>query len=298
MINRIIILLAGWMMFCTVGVAQITPVVTTPKDKVFIGEPFKVIFELKAVDRDAVVQWKLPDSILHFEYVSLDSSHWLKREITFTSFDSGLWKIENIAAVVPSNVNNKPQVISFPAKDIMVEYDTTGSQILSDVKPIIEVSDGEEWIGYAVAAAALISLIALIILFRRWRKKEVKEFAEEKEPASSPLEEFLTSINELKQQSWQAQLEQKNGFSTLSLAVKKYFSRKIRRPFTKLTTDELAMELKSYLLNDRLYSITQALRMGDAIKFAKYHPSAEDCLATVDDVKKQIQQTDTELKIQ
>ncbi len=295
--RRVPILLTGVMMLCAITFAQVTPVVTAAKDKVLIGEPFKVVFELKAADRSSTIQWKLPDSLLHFEYISFDSTDRLKREVIFTSFDSGLWKIENIAAIVPSNVNNKPQIVRFPAKEIMVEYDTTGSQILNDVKPIIEVSGGEEWIGYAVAAAAVISLVALIILFKRWRKKETKTFVEE-ESTSSPLEEFLTSINELKQLSWQAQQEQKNGFSEISVAVKKYFGRKMRRSFTKLTTDETAMELKSYLLNDRLYSITQALRMGDAIKFAKYHPSADDCLATLDDLKKEIQQTDTELKIQ
>jgi hypothetical protein len=297
MSRRVSILLIGSIVFSAISFAQVTPIVTAVKDKVLIGEPFKVVFELKAANRGDKIKWKLPDSLPHFEYVSADTSDILKREIIFTSFDSGLWKIESIAAIVPSNVNNKPQLIQFPAKEIMIEYDTTGNQLLNDVKPIIEVNDGEEWIGYAVAAAALLSLLVLIILFRRWKKKEVKVIVEE-ESKVSPLQEFLKQVDELKKQSWATQQEQKNGFSTLTLAVKKYFERKMRRPFTKLTTDEVAMELKSYLLNERYSSITQALRMGDAVKFAKYHPAAADCLAVVDDMQQQIQKTEAELKLQ
>jgi hypothetical protein len=137
----------------------------------------------------------------------------------------------------------------------------------------------------------------LIILFRRWRKKEVKAVAEE-ESKFSPLEEFLKQISELKSQGWATQQEQKNGFSAISLALKKYFERKMQKPFTKFTTDEAVMELKSYLLNERFNSIAQTLRMSDAVKFAKYHPAAEDCLAAIEDIKQQIQKTDTELKLQ
>jgi hypothetical protein len=297
MIRRASILLTGLLMFSAIVFAQITPVVTAVKDKVLIGEPFTVVFELKAADRGANIKWKLPDSIFHFEYVTADTSDILKREIVFTSFDSGLWKIENIAAIVPSNLTNKPQLIQFPAKEIMIEYDTTGNQLLNDIKPIIEVHDADEWIGYAVAAAALLSLLALIILFRRWRKKEIKVIAAE-ESKFTPLQEFLKQMDELKRQNWVTQQEQKNGFSAFTFAVKKYFERTIRKPFTKLTTDEAAMELKSYLLNERHSSIIQAMRMGDAVKFAKYHPAAADCQAILEDVQQQIQKTDTELKVQ
>ncbi len=293
MIKRIVVILTGCLLAGLLSFAQITPVITSGKEKVLIGEPFTVTLELKAIDRNAGVQWKFPDSIPHFEYVSFDTTDILKREITISSFDSGLWVIDNIAVIVPSNVNDQPQLLKFPAKEILVEYDTTGSQVLNDVKPIIEVEGGEKWIGYAIAAAAALSLILLIILFRRWKKKQIA--AVEEDSNYSPLEDFLQLIEKLKQQSWEEQLAQKQNFSELSYAVKKYFERSLHHSFTKRTTDELAVQLKSHLLNERLISILQTLRLGDAVKFAKFAPPKEECMNALQEIETVIKKSDKEL---
>ncbi len=274
--------------------AQVEPAVRISKQQILIGEPFTLTLELRAVSRNATIIWQLPDSIKHFEYISIDSGNVLKRELTLTSFDSGLWKIENISAIVPSNINKKPVVVKFPAPQMMVTYDTTGSQILNDVKPIIEVEGGEKWIGYAVVAAAVFSLIMLVLLFRQWKKKSAP-VVEETVSKYTPLEEFMMGIAALKQNTWQSQMEQKHGFSDLSLITKRYFERKMRLPFTRQTTDEMLVQLKPYLVNDRLFAITQALLLGDAVKFAKYNPSATDCITTVETLIAQVQKADREM---
>ena len=273
--------------------AQVTPVVTASKEKIFIGEPFKIKLELKAIERNAAVQWKFPDSIPHFEYVKFDTSNLFKREITLTSFDSGLWAIDNIEVVVPSNVNGQPQLLRFPAREIMIEYDTTGNQLLNDVKPIIDVNAGEEWIGYAVAAAAVLSLILLIILFRRWKKK--KQIAVEIESKYTALEDFLLLTERLKKEEWDTQLGQKKNFSDLDHAVKRFYERKLHQPFTRLTTDELALQLKQYVLNEPLISIIQTLRLGDAVKFAKFNAGKDECIDAVTQMETIIRKSDTEL---
>ena len=58
-------------------------------------------------------------------------------EITITSWDSGVWKLEPIKAIVPSNVNGQPIELLFPCEEITVAYVTTGSKIMNDVKPIM-----------------------------------------------------------------------------------------------------------------------------------------------------------------
>ena len=294
MSRRIFVILTGCIFTGLLSFAQITAVITSSKEKVLIGEPFKIKLELKAIDRNAIVQWKLPDTIPHFEYVSFDTSDLLKREITISSFDSGLWVIDNITVTVPSNVNEKLQLLKFPPKEILVEYDTTGSQVLNDVKPIIEVDAVDKWIGYAVAAAALLSLIILVILFRRWKKKQHTVIEEDSKYTA--LEDFQRIIEKLKQQSWDAQLDQKQNFSELSQAVKRYFERSLRQPFTKLTTDEVAIELKPYLLNDSLIAIIQILRLGDAVKFAKFSASKQECVNALEEVEQIIKKSDIELK--
>ena len=294
MIRREFLMILCFLMMGLSTMAQVTPVVTASKDKIFIGEPLKIRFELKAISKNASVKWNFPDSISHFEYVSFDTTDLLKREITITSFDSGLWAVENITAVIPSNVNGKEQLVTFPVKEVMVEYDTTGNQLLNDVKPIIDVNAGEAWIGYAVAAAAIISLIWLIILFRRWKKKKVKTVVAES--AATALEDFLSTTKRLKGEDWGTQLLQKKHFSDLSHAVKRYYERKVQQPFTRLTTDELAMQLKPYVLNETLINIIQALRLGDAVKFAKFAADKEEWLQTIEHMETTIKQSEKELK--
>ena len=274
--------------------AQVTPVITATKEKIFIGEPLKIRFELKAISKNASIRWKFPDSIPHFEYISFDTTDLLKREITITSFDSGLWAVENITAVIPSNVNGKEQLVTFPVKEIMIEYDTTGNQLLNDVKPIIDVNAGEAWIGFAVAAAAVIALIWLVILFRRWKQKKVKTV--DVESANTALEDFLITTKRLKEENWDTQLLQKKHFSDLSHAVRRFFERKLQQPFTRLTTDELAMQLKPYVLNETLINTVQALRLGDAVKFAKFAADKDECLQTIERMETTIKQSEKELK--
>ncbi|HLO38359.1 MAG TPA: hypothetical protein VK173_07715, partial [Lacibacter sp.] len=171
---------------------------------------------------------------------------------------------------------------------------TTGNQLLNDVKPIIDVNAGEAWIGFAVAAAAVIALIWLIILFRRWKKKKVSTVIEDS--ANTPLEDFLITTKRLKSEEWDSQLVQKKNFSDLSFAVKRYYERKLQQPFTRLTTDELAMQLKPYVLNETLINIIQALRLGDAVKFAKFAAPKDECLQTIETMETTIKQSEKELK--
>jgi hypothetical protein len=285
-----------WMVCLIAGIvthAQITPVVTGDKEKILIGEPLKLTLELKAIERTADVKWKLPDSIPHFEYVSFDTADLLKREITISSFDSGVWTIDNIAVVVPSNVHGKPQLLKFPPKEIRVDYDTTGNQLMNDVKPIIEINSMEYWIGYVVVAAALLCLIILVVLIIRWKKKKVVPV--DKDDSLTALESFQQTVAKLEKQSWDKQLEQKQNFTELSQAIKKYFERKLHQPFSKLTTDELVIELRLYLSNEQLIALAQNLRLSDAVKFAKFAAPQQDCITALKETASIIRQADKQV---
>jgi hypothetical protein len=283
----------GVMLFATTQ-AQVKAVVLGNKEKILIGEPFTMRFELRAISSSAAVQWKLPDSIPHFEIISIDSSNVLIRNITLTSFDSGLWAVGNVAALVPSNVNGQPQLLKFSPKEILIEYDTTGNQLLNDIKPIVEVNAGQWFIGLIVAAVALMSLIVLVVLFKRWKEK--KQTVVRDESPNTALDDCLRTLEKLKQAQWATQLEQKNNFSELSHAVKRYYERKTRQPFSKLTTDAFVLALKSYVLKDGLIALTQVLRLGDAVKFAKFASPVNECVQAIDTAVTTVKQSEKELK--
>lgn len=283
----------GVMLFAATQ-AQVTAVVTSNKEKIYIGEPFTLKFELKAISSSSAIQWKLPDSIPHFEVIAYDTSDVLTKKITLTSFDSGLWAVDNIEVVVPSNVNDKPQLLKFPVKEILIEYDTTGNQLMNDIKPIVEVNAGQWFIGLIVAAVALMSLIVLIVLFKHWKEKKQNVVTDES--PNTALEDCLGTLEKLKQAQWTTQLDQKNNFSELSHAVKRFYERKTRQPFSKLTTDAFVLALKSYVLKDDLIALTQALRLGDAVKFAKFAAPVSECLQAIDTAVTAVKQSEKELK--
>lgn len=283
-----------FLFFACAGIssAQITPVVIGNKNKILIGETFTLSFEVKAIDPSAKIIWNFPDSIEHFEYVKFDTTDILKRTITFTSWDSGVWQLKGISVTVPSNLNDKPQTLQFAPKEIMIEYDTTGSGILNDIKPIMEVSTIDNpWIAYSILAAAIITLFLLIYLFKKWKAKQI--VTEIFEPVAGAYEEFMKAINELKQKTWVTQQEQKAGFSELTSATKRFLERNYRQPYSKYTTDETIFHLAPVTGRETAAQLTQVMRLADAVKFAKFAAPQQECsnaIVQMEIIVKQIQQ--------
>ena len=264
--------------------AQPTPVLSTDKTKIYIGEPFQLTLELKAVDRSAAVQWILPDTLAHFEWISGDTTDGLKRTYTLTSWDSGVWKLQPLQVVVPSNVDGKPIQLSFAPAEIRVEYDTTGSNLLNDIKPIVEVEDtGERWIGYAVTAAALLALLAFMFLFRK--RKQVPGQAVGTIDGTSAYQQFYAAVQDIRQTNWQHQETQKQALAKLRAAFQVYMSQTAATAFSTSTTDELSIRFQQYLQRSQLLELVQAYRLTDAVLFARFQATAADCEQTVTTVE-------------
>ena len=264
--------------------AQPTPVLTTEKTKIFIGEPFRVTLELKAVDRSAAVQWIIPDTLEHFEWITMDTTDMLKRTYTLTSWDSGTWKLEPLQVLVPSNVDGKPVKLSFTAAEIRVEYDTTGSNLLNDIKPIVEVNDaGEQWIGFVVTAAALIGLLALWLLFRRRRLLTQSGAAEE--DAGSSYDQLRAVIAELRTTDWENPLQQKQALARVRSAFRSYLAQSVGTVVATSTTDQLGVHLQQQLQRPQLLELVQVYRLTDVVLFARFQATVTDCQSALDTIE-------------
>ncbi len=264
--------------------AQPTPVLTTEKTKIFIGEPFRITLELKAVDRSAAVQWIIPDTLEHFEWITKDTTDMLKRTYTLTSWDSGTWKLEPLQVLVPSNVDGKPVKLSFTAAEIRVEYDTTGSNLLNDIKPIEEVKDaGEQWIGFVVTAAALIGLLALWLLFRRRRLLTQSGAAEE--DAGSSYDQLRAVIAELRTTDWENPLQQKQALARVRSAFRSYLAQSVGTVVATSTTDQLGVHLQQQLQRPQLLELVQVYRLTDVVLFARFQATVTDCQAVLDTIE-------------
>ena len=264
--------------------AQPTPVLTTEKTKIFIGEPFRITLELKAVDRSAAVQWIIPDTLEHFEWITMDTTDMLKRTYTLTSWDSGTWKLEPLQVLVPSNVDGKPVKLSFTAAEIRVEYDTTGSNLLNDINPIEEVKDaGEQWIGFVVTAAALIGLLALWLLFRRRRLLTQSGAAEE--DAGSSYDQLRAVIAELRTTDWENPLQQKQALARVQSAFRSYLAQSVGTVVATSTTDQLGVHLQQQLQRPQLLELVQVYRLTDVVLFARFQATVTDCQAVLDTIE-------------
>jgi hypothetical protein len=286
-INRLISSTGIFMvlLFFVVPAKAQQPFVSTTVDKkeILIGEQIqftvKIIFPTNAYK----INWfNIPDSIAHFEVVekkkidtSFNSSTTsYEQTILLTSFDSGQWNLPQFPINYQSTQGNTAQEALSEAIPVTVGYspaDTTGQ--LRDIKPIMEVTITDHtW--YYVAGGALLLLIIIYFIWRYLKKRPKKE-----KPLFtahlSAYEEAVVALKKLKEYNLQEDAQVKSYHVGLGETFKRYVARKQNTRFDNATTGDLLLVMPAAGLNaDEVSSLAAALRTGDAVKFAKYKPSA------------------------
>lgn len=270
--------------------AQSTPVVQVNSDRIFIGASVQLQFELRAVPRTATVQWRLPDSLPHFQYVRIDSSYTMRRTIEITSWDSGAWQVEGIQAVVQNTPGSKALLLQFPAQLVRVEYDTSGPQLLNSIKPIMENETNED---NGLAFALLAAILVILMLWFYLKKKKATASVVLDHPKA--LATFLQTLDRLQQQSVATSNARKDLLTALSHALYNYFEQRTGIRFRQHTTDACIRQLHELLPLQQHTELLQLLRLTDAVKFARYDAGAGACTAAVQTARLLIQQMDLQL---
>ena len=145
-----------------------------------------------------------------------------------------------------------------------------------DIKDILDVENpATRYINWALAAFTILSLIAVIYFIRKskifvpGRVGEIPKF--------DPYEEAMLSLEQLKKDNLPAKGEVKNYYTRLNDILRHFISRKIGLRTMEKTSEELLLQVKeANFPHDALISLAQTLRMGDAVKFAKFIPANED----------------------
>lgn len=259
--------------FALAGAAQSKTTVkaTIDRSQILIGEPIRLTLEADIPEHEPI-RFFQADSIPHFEFLDkqkIDTSNTgrgtvLLQIIQITSWDSGHWVIpsfrlgENIATdTLPVDVGFTP---------------FNPEQPYHDVKDIIEVTPKEEketikwW--YIVAGAALL-LLVLVLLFRK-KKKPVIQTVEQ------PIDPFKKAIEKLEKLQ-NEKPETKEYYSRLVNIFREYIDAKKGIHSLQTTADELVVKLKALNMpTEQFDDLTQSLRIGDFVKFAKFIPSPEE----------------------
>ncbi len=252
------------------------------KNKILIGEPIR--FTLEMSFPAGTVTPVTIDSIPHFEMLkqpAIDSTTEngntsIKAVYTITSFDSGHW-------VIPAYyLGQRVQTDTIPVDVMFSDFDP--NQDYHDIKDIIEVKPAKKtpWWWYA-AGGGLLVLLALIYFLRKKKPAPVK--TEIPKASLDAYDEALKELDELQR----SKPDTKTWYSKLTGIFRLYVYRRKGLLSLQKTTDDLVLQLKGLDLGkDQFDKLTQALRLSDFVKFAKYVPSKEDDTNAFDTIKNSI----------
>jgi hypothetical protein len=249
------------------------------KNAILIGEPIRLNLEAE-LPEGVHARWFPLDTLPHFEFIeqqpvdTSDKPHTqlFRQVVTITSFDSGSWMIPPM----PLEVNDKlymtdslPVTVSFSEFDPAKDY--------HDIKDIFEADNpNTKYINWAIAAITILSLLALVYFLRK-RKEKIAPPVIKPVVVLPPLEEALRQLEELKKQDLPRQGQSKVYYSRLNEILKLFLSRKTTATVEEKTNDEVTLLVRqSGMPHDELISLAQALRLSDAVKFAKFVPARED----------------------
>jgi LPXTG-motif cell wall-anchored protein len=239
------------------------------KNKILIGEPLQLTIEAN-LPAGSVTSFVHIDTIDHFELLNkqvidtnnTDGGKMIKGIYKITSFDSGHW-------VIPSFIlSQSVKTDTIPVDVVFSEFDP--NQDYHDIKDIIEVAPPKkkQWWWLIAGGALLLAAIAIYLV----RKKK---------PAALPVPDIM--IDPFEEAMKQLELLQKDKpdakkyHSKLTDIFRLYVFRKKGILSLQKTTTDLVLQLRGlHFSKEQSDKLSQALRLSDFVKFAKYVPTKDD----------------------
>ncbi len=269
---------------------------TIDRQEILIGEQFHLKVEAGFSPGKHRLQWlSIPDSLQHFEVVErskIDSVYagneltGVTQTFTITSFDSGKWVLPAFAVSFdPVNRDSAYNFFtdSFPVTVAFSTSDTTSQ--LRDIKPIREVTvKNNRW--YYIAAGILLLCIIGYLLWRSRKKKPTAVLPVVKRSKLSAYDEAMQALNQLQQYDLSNAADIKLVHSKLAEILKQYLSRRENDDYLNKTTSDVLIGLKQIGVGSEMISrLAGTLRLGDAVKFAKYLPPSGETEDSIQSVK-------------
>jgi LPXTG-motif cell wall-anchored protein len=261
------------------GGATITA--TIDKYRILIGEPVQLTIEAR-LSPGAVIKFISIDSIEHFELLGkpvIDTINQsgrvtIKGVYRITSFDSGHWVIPSFVLTPSVQTDTIPVDVVFSDFDPNKDYHD-----VKDILPVKPVEKNEWWY---MAAGGLILLVLIIYLLLKKRKPTL----------SIKPEVPVNAYDEATRQLIQLEKDRpdvKEYYSRLTDIFRLYVYRKKNILSLQKTTDDLVIQLDNLNMGKESFDkLSQALRLIDFVKFAKYIPSEQDKRSAYETIKNSI----------
>lgn len=268
------------------GAQQKTTVkATVDKNKILIGEQILLTLEADIPENEPIHFFSI-DTLLHFEInerQKIDTNYtsdgtFLKQVLRITSFDSGRWVIPIFT--LDENIATDSISIDVVFSDFDPGKDYHDIKDIIEVVPEKKIAKDNSWLWYAIGGGIL--LIQLLILILSLGKKPPVQAPV---AMADPFREAMDQLEKLQQEK----TDQKQYYSKLIDIFRVYVNKKKGIRSLQKTTDDIVVQLKGIpIAKDKFEKLSQALRLSDFVKFAKYVPGKEDDKDTFTTIKTSI----------
>jgi LPXTG-motif cell wall-anchored protein len=263
-----------------------TVTATIDKNKILIGEPIKLTLQAEIPENEPI-RFFMIDTLPHFEFLEkekIDTSNTsdgtrLRQMIRITSFDSGHW-------VLPAlDLGDNISTDTLPVDVVFSDFNPDSPY--HDIHEIIDVvppKKGTPWWIYLIGAGVALLIALLFILLRKKKKKPEPMTAW---PIEYPYNQAMRQLEALQK----SQLDPKEYYSQLVDIFRLYIYRRKGILSLQKTTDDLVVQLAGLQVEKGAFEkLSQALRLSDFVKFARYIPSREDDGDAFESIKKAIEE--------
>lgn len=261
-----------FLLICIRAQSQVQVKIFTDKESILIGERFTMTIE-SYMPLDQQFSWPVIDTLPNFQIISSSkidttenfNSRKVVQSFQVTSFDSGHYTIPTITFLV-GNVRYVSDTvgidIGYSPMDANPDY--------KEIKDILDVEDsGNPYLYWFVAGVALVLGILLWYFLRN--KKQPKKLTEVKK--LSPYEEAMIALENIRKSGFIQNGSVKKYYSELNDILRNYLDSQLQLQSMNKTNEQIIQELRTLELNkEDQQKLTDALRVADFVKFAKYQP--------------------------
>jgi hypothetical protein len=242
------------------------------KSKVMIGEPVTLTLEAQIPANEPIRFFPL-DTIPHFEFLKkgkTDTSDKsggtvLRQELQLISFDSGSWVIPSIVLSTGIATDSLPIDVTF-SDPFNPEAPYNPIHDILDAEPVKEEAD-PSWLWYIGGAVLLLTVLLWYFLSRR------KPAPAKPVVALTAYEKAVAALQQLKQSA----PDNRTYHIGLGEIFRSYVAERRQLPTLQQTTDEVMRQLKATAIaEETARHLSQALLLGDFVKFARYQPTADE----------------------
>lgn len=145
-----------------------------------------------------------------------------------------------------------------------------------DIKDIEETKDETlKWIPWIIGIGSLVCLFVSVFLLRR--KPDLTVLPVPVSIKFTAFEEAMRAMAELKKNGWPLNGEVKAYYTRLNEILREFVSKKLKIRTEHKTNEEFIRELRQLNMPaEAMLQITEALRISDFVKFAKYQPGSKE----------------------